>query len=218
MVLQRTVHRHKGHTIICCRKLTGFAKKLTNAIKLKKKVRQIGDPILRKVAVPVERGFLVTPEFKNIVDEMTSTMKSNGICGISAPQLGYPFQMCAIEVTGNHLKHNFNTYGSAGVSKMEMSLFPLKVLINPKIRVTDSTIVSLRETCSSIEGYSAVVPRAKSIEVKALSVNAENECFAATGWIARLIQHEVDHLNGHLFIDSMLYKSFSNDKWRNYLS
>ena len=105
---------------------------------------------------------------------------------------------------------------SKGVSKMEMSLFPLKVLINPKIEIIDPTVVSFKEGCLSIHRFSGVVPRAKQIKVEALNIDGENINFLAHGWTARIIQHEVDHLHGNLFVDSMLYKSLMNEEWRNH--
>ena len=62
-----------------------------------------------------------------------------------------------------------------------------------------------------------MIPRAKEIEVTALTPDGEEIKFRAHGWTARIIQHEMDHLQGNLIIDSMMYKSLINEKWRDYI-
>lgn len=184
--------------------------------KKEKKVRQIGDPILREQARPVELPTLIQPEFKSMVEEMISVMRRKNGGGISAPQIGVPLQVIAFEVTGYDLKMAMEKYGSKGVSKMQMTLCPLTVLINPKIKVTDPTQVTLRETCLSVEDYSALVPRVKEIKVEALSQEGQNIEMFANGWTARIILHEIDHLQGNLFVDSMIYKSLRNERWKHF--
>ena len=181
------------------------------------KIRQIGDPVLRQVAKPVDIGTILTPEFKILCDRLISTMRRHHGGGIAAPQIGFPLQIIAVEFTGYDLKVAMDKYGSKGVSKFQMTLFPLKVMINPKIRIIDPTMVTLKEGCLSLKGYKAMVPRAKEIEVEILNVNGTAETFRSLGWTSRIIQHEVDHLQGNMFIDSMLYKSFTDEKWNDYV-
>jgi len=177
------------------------------------KIRQIGDPILREISKPVDKAALIAPEFKELIKELIATMRKSNAAGICAPQIGIPLQIIAYEVTGHDIKLAMDKYGSKGVSKMQMAPCPITVLINPKLKIIDSRTVMLRESCLSIESFSALVPRAREIKVEAIDPDGKNLNFNANGWIARIIQHEVDHLQGNLYIDSMAYKSLRNEKW-----
>ena len=86
-----------------------------------------------------------------------------------------------------------------------MELIPFKVLVNPQLRVLDSSPVLAREGCCSMYGFSALVPRASRVEVTALDPldGGKEVRWEARGWAARMLQHEVDHMNGALFVDKM---------------
>lgn len=188
---------------------------VSNAFK-NEKIRQIGDPFLRNQAKSVEMAFFIATEFQEIIDTMTSILRKSDTHGISAPQVGYSLQIIAYEVTGKDIKDAMKLYGSKGVSEMEMSLSPLKILINPEMEIVDTSIVKFNESCLSMEGYTCVVPRARQIKVNALSTDGEKLTFLAHGWSARIIQHEMDHLRGNLIVDSMTHKSLTNTDWRNF--
>ncbi|XP_065675180.1 peptide deformylase, mitochondrial [Hydra vulgaris] len=190
---------------------------INNFTKDTHKVRQIGDPVLRQVAKPVDLATIVTPDFKKLCDRLVSTLRRHNGCGIAAPQIGVPLQVIAVEFTGYDLKVAMDKYGSKGVSKLQMSLFPLKVMINPKIKIIDPTMLALKEGCLSVKGYRAMVPRVKEIEVEMLNVSGNTETFRSLGWTSRIIQHEVDHLQGNLFVDTMLYKTLINDSWNEFV-
>ena len=202
-----------------CRQTRQFSGKIKSAVKSlinAPTIRRIGDPLLREEAKPVEMAYLSTPHFKEVTDKMISTMRKGESYGISAPQIGHSLQVVAYEFTGSHMKKYMQLYGSSALSTMEMRLCPLTVLVNPHIEVTDPTVLAYRETCLSMPGYSALVPRCKAIKVKGLTLDGVVLDFSVSGWIARIIQHEVDHLRGNLFVDSMLYKSLINEEWRNF--
>lgn len=219
MHLQRQFKALKSFGIIN-RNNSNWAQNLMNYFHRggQKKIRQVGDPILRARAKPVELAYLIAPEFKEMVDELVSTLRKKNAAGIAAPQIGVSLQVIAAEVTGHDLKIAIQKYGSKGVTKMQMTLFPLTVMINPKIRVIDPTTVAFKEGCLSVQNFTAVVPRSQEIAVEALNLEGETINFTAVGWTARIIQHEVDHLNGNLFVDCMSYKTLTNEKWRSYKS
>jgi len=201
--------------VASARKSSNWANHLLKVFtKSSNNIQQIGDPILRKQARKVELAALISTEFQDIIHELVSTMRKNNAAGIAAPQIGYSMQVIALEVTGNDLKLAMNKYGSRGVSKMQMSLFPLKILINPKLKIIDPTHVTFREGCLSMKYFSAMVPRAKEVEIQALNEHGDAIKFQAHGWTARILQHEMDHLQGNLFVDSMMYKSLANEKWK----
>eukprot|EP00112_Aurelia_sp_Birch-Aquarium-sp1_P022291 Seg624.3 transcript_id=Seg624.3/GoldUCD/mRNA.D3Y31 product="Peptide deformylase mitochondrial" protein_id=Seg624.3/GoldUCD/D3Y31 len=182
------------------------------------KVRQIGDPLLRKKAMPVQFDYMMSPEFNKLVETMIQAMKDKKGVGIAAPQVGASLRVIAIEFNGNHLQKNLKKFGTNGVQKMQMQIYPLKVVINPEMKIIDPTTVAFKEGCLSMEGYSAIVPRMKEIQVSGFSRKGEKLKFNISGWMARIFQHEIDHLDGHLYVDSMQYKTLAFDAWKDHTS
>jgi peptide deformylase len=98
--------------------------------------------------------------------------------------------------------------------------FPLKVIFNPELRLTGEGRGTYFEGCLSVAGYMALVERDLEVEVTGLDANAQPLVWQARGWPARILQHEVDHLGGTLYVDRMLTRSFvCNDeaaaRWQN---
>jgi peptide deformylase len=77
------------------------------------------------------------------------------------------------------------------------------VIVNPRIVSADSTSVEFFESGLSVAGYSAIVPRARAVTVEYLDEHAESKRVEAVGWYARILQHEIDHLAGVLYVDRM---------------
>lgn len=182
------------------------------------RARQVGDPILREEAETVDITTIHSPEFKQMVERMFNVMRKSKGMGIAAPQIGVGLRVIAIEFTGQHIK-NMKDRGltDKDLKRMGISLVPPRVFINPELRIVDSTLLAFREGCLSVEGFSAIVPRAKEVEVSGLDMAAQPVTWRTLGWPARIIQHEVDHIKGNLYIDSMLYKSFMKNDWKDYL-
>lgn len=86
----------------------------------------------------------------------------------------------------------------------------LKVIINPVLTIEDSSVAEHFEGCLSVEGYRAVVPRPKSAQITGLNRNGKKVIHQAEGWLARIFQHESDHLDGKLYVDSV----FSKPSWQ----
>lgn len=196
-----------------------WTKKIKHVVQAQKKqnIIQIGDPVLRQCARQVEPNELRTEEFSKMINKMILAMrKSNGF-GIAAPQLGYSMQVFAMEFSSDNLRRLYDFYGADVAEKMEMTVFPLRVIINPKIEILDKTLATHHESCLSMSKYAALVPRARSLKLNAMNIDGEDIEFVANGYKARIIQHEVDHLMGNLYVDSMLYKSLQNVEWRDYI-
>ena len=79
---------------------------------------------------------------------------------------------------------------------------PFHVIANPRLELGPE-LVEFYEGCLSVEGFQAIVPRARAVRVQALNHKGEPVTIDATGWYARILQHEIDHLNGTLYIDRM---------------
>ena len=181
-------------------------------------IRQVGDPVLRQKAQPVDPLAIHTEEFKELLQMMIRTMRAKKAVGIAAPQIGVSLQVFAMEFTKeamNLLKKNGATLDD--LRQKQMDVVPLRIFINPEIKITNPKMVVFREGCLSLEGFSGLVPRALEVEVSGLDENGAPITWQASGWAARIAQHEVDHLRGNIFIDSMTYKSFMNVNWRDYI-
>ena len=179
------------------------------------KVRQVGDPVLRCVAHPVDKEFLQTREFKKFTDLMVKTMRMNKGVGIAAPQIGQSLQIFAMEFSEKHL-HAIRKRGikEEVLQAMEMSVFPLKIFVNPEFKVIDPKIIEFPEGCMSIPGFKGIVPRYRGVELEAMDEKGEEVTCKAYGWPARIIQHEVDHLNGTLYTTKMNPETFENLYWK----
>ena len=148
----------------------------------------------------------VTPELKQLVRDMMETMNLEKGVGLSAIQVGHPVHLFIADTRSEleNLEGNEETrYSSAGlkqelVKKIEQPL----VLFNVKILQREGEL-TYQEGCLSFPSYYAHVKRAETIEVEALNEKEEKICFKTDGLLSVCIQHELDHLNGKLFIDHL---------------
>lgn len=154
------------------------------------KVTQLGHPILRLKAKPVPVGRITTPSFQAFLEDLTQTMQEYDGVGIAAPQVHVSLQVAVIQVHGNP------RYPKA-------PRIPLTVLVNPRIKPVSRRQVFDWEGCLSVEGLRGQVPRWHSVEVEAYNAKGQGIRFKATGFFARVIQHEWDHLQGKVFLDRM---------------
>eukprot|EP00056_Hartaetosiga_gracilis_P022475 m.30820 g.30820 ORF g.30820 m.30820 type:complete len:223 (+) comp9665_c0_seq3:81-749(+) len=167
----------------------------------------VGHPVLRQQAQLLSPQGIKNGEYKPVVESLVETMRASpwGVA-LAAPQIAQPLQLFCMEVTKEVVEkeHVFRD-----PKKIEMEPLPLTVIANPTLSV-GRKIVTHREGCLSIEGYSAHVPRAHDIRLSGLcAVTGEEVSVAVSGWTARIIQHECDHLQGKLFIDSMVHDTFA---------
>jgi len=151
---------------------------------IRKVVRYLNNPVLEQVAEPVTE--FDTPELHQLIADMFETMyKSHGV-GLAAPQVNVSKRVTVIDVTG----------GEEGEEPEQL------VLINPKVIATEGKQTG-EEGCLSIPGFREPVKRAKIATVRAQDVTGE--WFEVTGedLLARAMQHEIDHLNGVLFLSHL---------------
>ena len=125
--------------------------------------------------------------------------------GLAAPQIGIPLQLAVIEDRPEYIEK----LAPAHIEARKRRPVPFHVLINPKLTIEDSEVAEFFEGCLSVGGFTALVPRAMRVRVDCLNERAEPVAIVADGWYARILQHEIDHLNGILYIDRMKSRSFS---------
>jgi len=136
---------------------------------------------------------------------MRETMYDAPGVGLAAPQIGEPLQLAVIEDKAEYHKN----LSEADLRERERRPVPFHVIINPKIELLTEPDVAYHEGCLSLPGFMAVVPRARKVRVTCLDERGTQKIIEASGWYARILQHEIDHLNGRLYIDRMKSETFS---------
>jgi len=153
-------------------------------------VTQLGHPILRETSEPVTPEELADPRTANFIDSLIATMREYTGAGLAAPQVHVSRQLLAIESQANP------RYPESGD-------IPLTVLINPKITSFSETLVENWEGCLSLKDLWGRVKRSDAVTVEALTREGKETTINAEGFLAVVLQHEIDHLHGKLFIDRM---------------
>ena len=179
------------------------------------KIRQSGEPVLRRRAQALSAEDITSPAVQELIEWMRETMRDAPGVGLAAPQIGLPLQIAVIEDRAELL----SSVRPELLAERRRSPVPFQVLINPRIELSGEE-ASFFEGCLSVEGFCAVVPRSLVVRVECLDHNGEPAEFIAEGWHARIVQHEVDHLHGGLYIDRMLPRTFHtvenhNRYWNN---
>jgi len=172
------------------------------------KILQAGNQTLRDRAKPVSPEQLASSEIQLLIDLMIDTLHDAPGVGLAAPQVGESLQIIVI-----HDKEEYHDIVSPDVlEEQQREPVPPTVIINPVITNRSKQQRTYFEGCLSIEGYLGAVSRSDSVTVTGLDRDGNELTIDANGWFARIIQHEVDHLQGTLYIDSMLSRSFMNQK------
>lgn len=166
---------------------------------------QTGHPVLRQVARPLTVDEIKSESTSRLIEEMRDTMRAAPGVGLAAPQIGLSLQIAVIEDRSDYLE---------GVPKEELevrkrSAVDFHVIINPKLFIESDEAVEFFEGCLSVDGFGALVSRALKVRVECLNERAEPITIRAEGWYARILQHEIDHLNGYLYIDRMQSRTFT---------
>lgn len=159
------------------------------------------DPLLQQKSAPVAR---VTPELSTVIGDLLDTMRASpGGVGISAPQVGVLKRIVAVDVSASKRGAQVENHG-------------LLVLVNPEILAKGGRQI-VREGCMSIPDYTANIERAQWVLVDALDREGKQVILESVGFEAVAIQHEVDHLDGILFLDrvaSLKTDLFRRKKYR----
>jgi peptide deformylase len=168
-----------------------------------------GEPVLREQARALSPQEIRSKDIQKLIEHMRETMRKAPGVGLAAPQIGLSLQMAVIE----DRKEYHKDVSAEQLALRERRPVPFQVLINPRIRSTeDSPVLEFFEGCLSLPGFFALVPRFRSVRVECLDHRGHSKTIDASGWHARILQHEIDHLGGNLYIDRMYSRSFSSTK------
>ena len=166
---------------------------------------QAGDPVLRRVARELSIEEIRDPATQRLILEMRDTMREAPGVGLAAPQIGESIQLAVIEDRANYIAD----ISDEQLAARQRSPVDFHVIINPKLTIIGESSIEFFEGCLSVEGFAAVVRRGTSVRVECLNERGEPITINAQGWYARILQHEIDHLNGTLYIDRMLSRTFT---------
>jgi peptide deformylase len=144
-------------------------------------VARLGAAVLTRPAQPVE---VFDAALGQLIDDLIDTMYAAPGIGLAAPQVGVPLRICVIDLS----------VGKRGGE--------LLTLVNPEFVSRDGMQLE-EEGCLSLPGFTATVPRPAEVTVRAADRHGEFRLIQATGLLARALQHEVDHLEGRLFLDRL---------------
>jgi peptide deformylase len=144
-------------------------------------ILRYGDEVLRQPAAPV---LDITPEIQRLIDDMIETMYAAPGIGLAAPQVGVPLRIFVADVSGGHNPADLLTF------------------INPEFVERDG-LQREDEGCLSVPGFNATITRSSRAVLKGLGRDGREQLLEATGLLARCFEHEMDHLEGALFVDRL---------------
>jgi|SRR5690606_27158555 len=156
-------------------------------------LRYLGDPVLREKAAPVDE---VTDEIRTLIDDMFDTMYAEEGVGLAAPQVGVGQRVIVVDPRHEDVE-------------------PF-ALVNPRIVYFSEEVERDEEGCLSIPGLKEIVERSRAVRVEALDREGEPVTIEAEDLLARILQHEVDHLDGILFVDrvSAIKRKMLLNRWQ----
>jgi len=170
------------------------------------KISIVGEAVLRQRARPLTSVEVRSVKIKQLVEHMRETMNDAPGVGLAAPQVGLPLQLAVIEDKEEY----FAGISLEQLAERERTPVPFRVIINPVLHVHPASQAEFFEGCLSLPVFTAIVPRARQVRVECLDHNGAPQVIEASGWYARILQHEIDHLHGTLYIDRMLGPTFSS--------
>jgi peptide deformylase len=147
---------------------------------------QVGDPVLRAEAERVAD----IAQLAELIAEMRDTMRAAPGVGLAAPQIGRSLQLAVIE-------------DSVEDANRERAPVPFHVIANPTLTFVGDEMVDAYEGCLSFNGFVMKVKRARRVRVEAIDETGASRVIEASGWYARILQHEIDHLRGIVCCDRM---------------
>jgi peptide deformylase len=163
------------------------------------KIRSVGEPVLRSRAKALRPEEILLPSTRDLIAAMRETMNDAPGVGLAAPQVGIPLQLAVIE----DREENMKDLSREVLAERERKVVPFHVIINPVLTLESPAEIEFFEGCLSLPGLVALVPRARKVKVECLDEHGQPKVIRASGWYARILQHEIDHLSGALYVDRM---------------
>jgi len=173
-----------------------------------RKIARLGHPVLRQKARDVTREEISSPEMRRLLKDMQETMHEYGGVGIAAPQVHESVRLAISEYDSGNERYE------TGDGQ------PLLVAFNARVKVLDETLSGFWEGCLSVPGLRGWVERPSKIEVSYLDERGKPKTLVAEGFLATVFQHELDHLDGVLYVDKISDKgkfSFTEEYTRYHL-
>lgn len=168
------------------------------------KLVQVGEAVLRETARPLAPEEIRSEFIRQLIGDMHETLRDAPGVGLAAPQVGVSIQLAIIE----DLPEYSRDIGAEQLAARERRPTPFHVIVNPEIAGHSDEQVEFFEGCLSLAGFTALVPRFRRVSVRCLDENGDPKVIEASGWYARILQHEIDHLKGAVYIDRMHTRTF----------
>ncbi len=156
------------------------------------RIVQAGDPVLRRPAEPYD-GQLDDDVLQALLEAMRRTMHEAPGVGLAAPQVGVPLRVAVVEDQW--------PVEDEDARVRERRPVPFRVLVNPSYEPVGEERVAFWEGCLSVRGWQAVTPRWRAVRLRCHDGSGAPVDEVLTGWPARIVQHETDHLDGRLYVD-----------------
>jgi peptide deformylase len=167
---------------------------------------QVGEPVLREKARELSREEILSDRIRELIALMHETLRDAPGVGLAAPQIGEAIQLAIIEDLAEYSRD----LPPEEVAARERTPVPFHVIINPRIVSYGEQKVEFFEGCLSLAGFMGLVPRSREVVIECLNDEAKPRTVRASGWYARILQHEIDHLNGTIYIDRMDTRTFAS--------
>ena len=163
----------------------------------------VGDPVLRERAPEITLDELRAPATQRLIDDMIETKRDHAGAGIAANQVGLAVRIAVIEVEEDNPRYPYKPP------------FPLTVIVNPELEPLHEETVLVNEGCLSVPDLRGDVPRLVGVRVRSLDRHGEPQEHVVRGLTAGTFQHEIDHLDGILFLDRADPRSFATwEQWK----
>jgi peptide deformylase len=154
-------------------------------------IRELGDPVLRQAAREVSREELASAETQALIDSMIETMRAATGAGLAAPQVGVSVRIAVAEVRPGNPRYPYKPP------------IPLTVIVNPVLELVDRETFATNEGCLSLPNLRGDLERFVNVRVYYLDRDGQPHTEVKRGLTAGTFQHEIDHLDGRLFVDRM---------------
>jgi peptide deformylase len=177
-----------------------------------RQVVEIGDPVLRERARELDTEEIASPEVQTLIDDLIDTKRATHGAGIAAPQVGESLRVAIVEVEEGNPRYPYKPPE------------PLTVLINPTIEPLGDEVAEINEGCLSVPDLRGSLPRYIEVRIRYLDREGTEHEELKRGLTAGTFQHEVDHLDGILFVDRAeprtfaTWEQFERYQWEEFLS
>jgi peptide deformylase len=172
------------------------------------KIVQAGHPVLRDAAKRVPEEMFGSAELASLARTMVEVMRAAPGVGLAAPQIGVALRVVVMEDVSSTMAR-LSEVERAERGRVEL---PLTVLVNPELFPTGDRRATFFEGCLSVGGYMALVERHLDVDLRGLDLDGKKVELRLSGWPARIAQHELDHLEGTLYVDRMLTRSLCDNR------